>query len=82
MRNAVRPDRRTAGGMSNLPDSYPNLIPLPAAEARRIGAVAARYDFDRIYGAWVDAVVDNDAREAVARSVARYAGAVEKGMAG
>ncbi len=62
--------------------SYPNLIPLPASEARRIGAVVARYRFDRIYGAWVDAVVDRDAKEAVARSVERYAGAVEKGMTG
>ncbi len=57
--------------------SYPNLIPLPAAEVRRIGAEAARYEYDRIYGAWVDAVIDHDARDAVERSVERYARAVE-----
>jgi len=60
--------------------SYPNLIPLPAAEVRRIGAAVARYDFDRIYGAWADATVERDAKEAVARSVERYTRAVEKGI--
>jgi len=60
--------------------SYPNLIPLPAAEVRRVGAAVARYDFDRIYGAWADATVERDAKEAVARSVERYTRAVEKGI--
>jgi hypothetical protein len=30
--------------------SYPNLIPLPAREVRRIADLLARYPFDRLYG--------------------------------
>ena len=62
--------------------SYPNLIPLPVAEVRHIGAAVAGYDFDRIYGAWIDAVVSEDAKDAVARSVERYIGAIEQGEIG
>jgi hypothetical protein len=64
----VIPDRRHVGFMY----SYPNLIPLPADEVRRIGAT--------IYGAWWSAVVRADAKGAVRRSVDRYGRAVERGL--
>ncbi len=60
--------------------SYPNLIPLPAAEVRRIGEAVGRYRFDRIYGAWVGSTVARDARGAVARSVERYITALDTGL--
>jgi hypothetical protein len=57
--------------------SYPNLIPLPAREVRRIVAAVAPYPFERIYGAWWDKVVAQDARAAVERSARRYIAAIE-----
>src|SRR5947207_6083870 len=56
--------------------SYPNLIPLPAEAIRRIVAALEPYDFDRIYGAWWDAVVRSDAKAAVDRSAERYLRAI------
>jgi glyoxylase-like metal-dependent hydrolase (beta-lactamase superfamily II) len=58
--------------------SYPNLIPLPAREVQRIAAALERYDFDRIYGAWWDRVVPEDAKDVVRRSAERYVRAVER----
>jgi glyoxylase-like metal-dependent hydrolase (beta-lactamase superfamily II) len=52
--------------------SYPNLIPLPAREVRRIADALEPYEFDRIYGAWWDRVVREDGKEAVRRSSERY----------
>lgn len=52
--------------------SYPNLIPLSAAEVTRIAAAVDPFEFDRIYGAWWDRVVADDGKEAVRRSVERY----------
>ena len=52
--------------------SYPNLVPLPAAEVERIGAALAPWTFDRIYGAWWDRVVPTGAKAAVGRSIERY----------
>jgi hypothetical protein len=56
--------------------SYPNLIPLPAAEVRRIGAVVEPYAFEQLYGAWWGLNVLADAAGAVRRSVARYEAAL------
>ncbi len=56
--------------------SYPNLIPLPAAAVRRIAAAVAPYPFDRLYGAWWDAIVREGAQGAVARSADRYVAAL------
>jgi glyoxylase-like metal-dependent hydrolase (beta-lactamase superfamily II) len=69
----VVPDRAWVSFMF----SYPNLIPLPAAEVRRIATTVARYTFDRLYGGWFDAVVAEDARGAVLRSADRYARALD-----
>ncbi len=52
--------------------SYPNLIPLPAADVRRIAAAVAPYPFDRLYGSWSGSVVSSDANAAVQRSAERY----------
>ena len=65
---SVVPDRRWVSFMY----SYPNLIPLPAAEVRRIAELLAGYRFDRIYGGWTDRVVERDGNGAVARSAERY----------
>ena len=52
--------------------SYPNLIPLPAHEIRRIVAAVEPYPFDRIYGGWWDRVTPTDGKAAVKRSARRY----------
>jgi hypothetical protein len=52
--------------------SYPNLIPLPAAEIRRIRAIVETLAFERVYGAWWDAVVPAGGRAKVLRSADRY----------
>ena len=52
--------------------SYPNLIPLPAGEVRRIRDTIAPYRFERLYGAWFERIVARDAHEAVLRSADRY----------
>jgi hypothetical protein len=52
--------------------SYPNLIPLPAAEIRRIRARIEELEFDRVYGAWWPAIVAADAHAKVMRSADRY----------
>ncbi|MDQ2906596.1 MAG: MBL fold metallo-hydrolase [Chloroflexota bacterium] len=57
--------------------SYPNLIPLPSAEVRRIRDTIAPYPFERLYGAWFDRIVAHDAHEAVMRSADRYIRALE-----
>lgn len=56
--------------------SYPNLIPLSATKVRHISSVVAPYAFDRIYGAWWDAVVVTDAKASVQRSADRYIKAI------
>ncbi|HKV88918.1 MAG TPA: MBL fold metallo-hydrolase [Candidatus Dormibacteraeota bacterium] len=57
--------------------SFPNHIPLAAAEVDRIVAALEPFDFDRIYGAWWSRNVDRDAKGAVKRSAERYRRAIE-----
>jgi len=64
----VVPDVRAVSFMR----SYPNLIPLPAAEIRRIVATVRPFAFDRIYGGWWDRVTHSDGKGAVERSARRY----------
>jgi hypothetical protein len=52
--------------------SYPNLLPLPAAEVQRIRNTIEPWPFERLYGAWFERVVMHDAHEAVLRSAERY----------
>jgi hypothetical protein len=56
--------------------SYPNLIPLPASAVRRIVAAVEPYAYDRIYGAWWDRVVPDNAKAGVAYSAERYIKAI------
>ena len=62
--------------------SYPNLLPLPAALVRRVVASVAPYRYARIYGAWWDRIIAEDAEGAVARSAARYIAAIEGTLPG
>lgn len=64
----VVPDVRAVSFMR----SYPNLIPLPAEEIRRIVAAVEPYAFERIYGGWWDRVTPSDGKAAVKRSARRY----------
>ncbi len=57
--------------------SFPNLIPLPAAEVSRMRDTIGRYRFERLYGAWFDTIVHEDARNAVLRSADRYISALK-----
>lgn len=56
--------------------SYPNLIPLPASAIRRIVEALDPFQFDRIYGAWWDAVVPEGAKMALEVSAQRYIDAI------
>ncbi|MBA3376907.1 MAG: MBL fold metallo-hydrolase [Actinobacteria bacterium] len=56
--------------------SYPNLIPLPAREVERMRGVLETLEFDRVYGAWWDRVVLDDAKAKVLRSADRYLAAL------
>jgi hypothetical protein len=68
----VVPDR----GWFSFMYSYPNLIPLPAAEIERMRAVLERLEFDRVYGAWWDRIVLEEAKTGVLRSADRYLAAL------
>jgi glyoxylase-like metal-dependent hydrolase (beta-lactamase superfamily II) len=52
--------------------SYPNYIPLSASAVRRVVAAVEPFAFDRVYGAWWDRVILEDAKQSVARSRDRY----------
>ncbi|MGN6545701.1 MAG: MBL fold metallo-hydrolase [Aureliella sp.] len=58
--------------------SYPNYIPLSAAAVERIAQAVTPFTYDRIYGAFWDSVISQDAQPAVARSTARYLRAINK----
>ena len=53
--------------------SYPNYVPLAAAEVERIGQRLAALDFDAIYSAfWGRGDIERNAKAAVERSIARH----------
>jgi len=64
----VVPDVRAVSFMR----SYPNLIPLPAKEIRRIVSAVEPYEFERIYGGWWDRITPRDGKAGVKRSARRY----------
>ncbi len=68
----VIPDRRHVAFMW----SYPNLVPLPESEVRRIGASVEPFEYEAIYGAWWGRVIPADGPEVVRRSVERYGAAL------
>jgi hypothetical protein len=57
--------------------SYPNRIPLSAAEVREVANRALNHPFDRLYAGWEGDVIMSGAQDAIRRSVERYAGMVE-----
>ena len=56
--------------------SYPNYMPMPPADVRRMQALLADYDFDDVYGYTWGRNILGDARSAVNASFARYLEAV------
>jgi hypothetical protein len=52
--------------------SYPNLIPLSAAEVRRIVSTVEPFAFDRVYGAFHPRQVESNGKEVIRRSADRY----------
>jgi glyoxylase-like metal-dependent hydrolase (beta-lactamase superfamily II) len=58
--------------------SYPNLIPLPGEQVRRMVQALRPFSFERVYGAWYGRLVSSDGKEAVTRSAERYIRALEK----
>ena len=57
--------------------SYPNLIPLPASEVLRMRDKVEPLEFERLYGAWFERIVVQDAHAAVLRSADRYIHALQ-----
>jgi len=64
----VLPDNRCVSFMR----SYPNMLPLPAAEVARIARIVDGLRFDRIYGAFWERDVTCDAQTRVRESADRY----------
>ncbi len=62
--------------------SYPNMMPLPAAEVRAVAARLAPLAYERIYGAFVGQEATRDGPAIVARSAARYVEILEQGDLG
>jgi hypothetical protein len=52
--------------------SYPNLIPLSPSKVREVVAAVEPFEFERVYGAWWERVVQSDGKAAVRRSAERY----------
>jgi hypothetical protein len=70
----IVPDRDWASFMW----SYPNFIPLPAREVRRIRGVVETLEFDDAFGAFWPSEMRSDARAKVLRSADRYVAALER----
>lgn len=70
----------TPGGASFM-YSYPNLLPLPAGEVRRIAARLGQLDFEQVRGAFEGKVIPRDAKRRVLTSAALYVSILE-GSAG
>lgn len=68
----VTQDRRYVSFMY----SYPNFIPLSIAQIEHIETMIDPYPFDRVYSAWFDAVVRENAKANVAFSARRYKDAI------
>lgn len=56
--------------------SFPNLIPLAAPAVRQLVAAVEPFAYERLYAAWWEAIVAEDAKAAVRRSAERYLRAI------
>ena len=56
--------------------SYPNYIPLSAAAVERIVKAVEPFEYERVYGAFWDMVIERDGKAAVSRSAERYCRAI------
>jgi glyoxylase-like metal-dependent hydrolase (beta-lactamase superfamily II) len=56
--------------------SYPNYVPLSAAVVERIVRAVEPFEYDRVYGAFWDTVIERGGKAAVARSAERYLRAI------
>src|SRR5262249_8435640 len=68
----VVPDRKHVSFMY----SYPNYIPLPASVIERIVKAVEPFEYDPVYGAFWDTVIEADGKAAVRRSGERYLRAI------
>jgi hypothetical protein len=68
----VVPDRK----LVSFKYSYPNYIRLPASAVERIVNAVEPFEYDRVYGAFWDMVIDRDGKAAVKRSAERYLRAI------
>ena len=58
--------------------SYPNYIPLPAFAVEQIVKAVEPFEYDRVYGAFWDMVIDLDGKAVVKNSAERYLRALGK----
>jgi glyoxylase-like metal-dependent hydrolase (beta-lactamase superfamily II) len=68
----VVPDRKHVSFMF----SYPNYIPLAAKAIERIVQAVEPFEYDRVYGAFWDMVIDRDGKSVVKGSANRYLRAI------
>jgi glyoxylase-like metal-dependent hydrolase (beta-lactamase superfamily II) len=68
----VVPDRKHVSFMW----SYPNYIPLPASAIERIVKAVEPFEYDRVYGAFWDMVIERDGKAVVRQSAERYLRAI------
>jgi glyoxylase-like metal-dependent hydrolase (beta-lactamase superfamily II) len=68
----VVPDRKHVSFMY----SYPNYIPLPTSAIDKIAKAVESFEYDRVYGAFWDMVIEQDGKTVVKRSAERYLRAI------
>jgi hypothetical protein len=56
--------------------SYPNYLPLSGLAIERIVKAVEPFEYERVYGAFWDSVIERDGKAAVSRSVERYRRAI------
>ena len=68
----VVPDRKHVSFMY----SFPNYVPLPASAIERIVSAVEPFEYDRVYGAFWDMVIERDGKAVVKKSADRYLRAI------
>ena len=68
----VAPDKAHVSFMR----SYPNFLPLPAKNVRKIAAALAPFKFDMMFGNFFESVIESGADAAVQKSAERYIAAI------